>query len=284
MTTMLSQQPTPSPGGLHGVPWQDLAASLGELATPEELVVWSVEAFGDRRMVLTTGFGMEGCALVDMYGRLGRPMEVVYLDTGFLFPETHRLRERMEARYPHLSFVNRGTDLTPEKQAERYGDALWERDPDLCCRLRKVEPMRAALAGADVWITGLFRRQSSTRSSVRVLDYDPRYEVVKLSPLAAWDRRRVWEYVQRRGVPYNPLHHQGYPSIGCTHCTRRVAGTPITEYTRKGRWAGREKTECGLHDAVGKPIVPPAPGEGRGPAHTRSRPVDGVQPTVGARK
>jgi phosphoadenosine phosphosulfate reductase len=221
--------------------------AVGEDSPPERIVAWSLERFAGRRLVLTTSFGMEGCALVDMYAAHGRPLEVAYLDTGFFFPETYRLRDRLAARYPHLAFVNRGTALTPEEQAARYGPELWRRDPDLCCRLRKVDPMRAALAGADVWVTSLMRSQSGTRAGVPVAAWDWQYQLVKLCPLAGWDRPRVWEYVRTHGVLYNELHERGYPTIGCTHCTAPVPGASVTDYSRAGRWAGTAKTECGLH-------------------------------------
>jgi phosphoadenosine phosphosulfate reductase len=107
--------------------------------------------------------------------------------------------------------------------------------------------MRGALAGAEVWITGITRTQSATRAETPLIGWDWQFQLLKISPLAKWDRRRVWEYVQAHDVPYNPLHAQGYPSIGCTHCTKPVAGASVTEYTRLGRWNSSDKTECGLH-------------------------------------
>jgi phosphoadenosine phosphosulfate reductase len=226
---------------------QTETAAIGEDAPPERIVSWMLERFADRRLVLTTAFGMEGCALIDMVARHGRPVPVIWLDTGFLFPETHRLRERLAARYPHLVFENRGTTLSPEEQEARFGPELWRRDPDKCCRLRKVDPMRDALAGVDVWVTGVTRSQSGTRATTRVAEWDWQYHVLKLNPLAGWDRARVWEYVRANDVPYNELHERGYPTVGCTHCTLPVAGVKIGGYSREGRWAGRQKMECGLH-------------------------------------
>jgi phosphoadenosine phosphosulfate reductase len=229
------------------LPLQIEANPIGEDAPPERIVAWMLERFADRRLVVTTGFGMEGCALIDMIARHRLPVPVIWLDTGFLFPETHRLRERLQTRYPHLLFENRGTALSPEEQEVRYGPELWRRDPDTCCRLRKVEPMREALTGVDVWVTALTRSQSGTRARARVAEWDWQYHVLKLNPLAAWDRAQVWEYVRRNDVPYNELHERGYPTIGCTHCTLPVAGVQIGGYSREGRWAGRDKAECGLH-------------------------------------
>jgi phosphoadenosine phosphosulfate reductase len=217
-------------------------------AAPEAVVAWMLARFADERLVLTTSFGMEGCALIDMIARHGRPVPVIYLDTMFLFPETYALRDRMVERYPHLIFENRGTTFTPEEQAKRYGPELWRRDPDECCRLRKVEPMYQALAGVDVWVTGLMRSQSAARAGLQVVGWDWQYRVLKVNPLATWDRAKVWDYVHRHDVPYNELHERGYPTIGCTHCTVAVAGAAPTDYSRAGRWSGTYKKECGLHE------------------------------------
>jgi phosphoadenosine phosphosulfate reductase len=199
---------------------------------------------------MTTSFGMEGCALIDMVARHEQPTSVIYLDTMFFFPETYALRDRMVERYPYLRFINRGTTLSPHEQAKRHGPELWRRDPDTCCRIRRVEPMREALEGVDVWVTGLMRSQSADRAGLRAVAWDWQYQVLKVSPLAGWDRARVWEYVQQYDVPYNELHERGYPTIGCTHCTLPVKGAAIGDYSRAGRWNGTHKSECGLH-AVG---------------------------------
>jgi phosphoadenosine phosphosulfate reductase len=220
---------------------------VGEDAPPELVVPWMLDHFADRNLVLTTSFGMEGCALIDLVARHGGTIPVIYLDTKFLFPETYRLRDVMVQRYPQLRFENRGSSLTPDEQAAHYGPELWRRDPDACCRLRKVEPMRQALAGVDVWVTGLMRSQSASRAGIRVVEWDWQYQLIKVNPLAGWDRHHVWEYIKRHDVPYNELHERGYPSIGCTHCTIAVLGASPDHYSRAGRWSGTGKTECGLH-------------------------------------
>ncbi len=228
---------------------------LTDLSTPEEIVAWTLRRYAGRALVVTTSFGMEGCALIDMVARHGVPLPVIYLDTMFLFPETYALRDLMVARYPHLRFENRGTTLTPEAQAERFGPELWRHEPDRCCALRKVEPMRQALAGVEVWMTGLMRSQGGERAAIRALQWNDAYGLVQVNPLAGWDRRRVWDYVVARDVPYNALHERGYPTLGCTHCTAPVAGAGPRDYTRAGRWAGTDKTECGLHYAAPEPIA-----------------------------
>jgi len=219
-----------------------------EESPTDELIAWTLQRFAGRNMVITTSFGMEGCALIDMYAAHAMSsFTVIYLDTMFFFPETYALRERMIERYPDVRFVNRGTTLSPEQQVRTYGDKLWTTDPDLCCKLRKVDPMAAALANVDVWITGLRRSQSATRANLRVIEWDWQYQLLKVNPLARWQRPQVWEYIKAHDVPYNALHEQGYPTLGCTHCTTRVEGALVTDYSRVGRWNGHSKTECGLH-------------------------------------
>ncbi len=220
---------------------------IDEDAPTEKLIEWTMEQYANQRMVLTTGFGMEGCALIDLYAAHEQPLDVIYLDTGFFFPETHHLIDELKVRYPHLSFINRGTSLTPEQQAAQHGDQLWKTNPDLCCKLRKVDPMQEALDHVEVWITALRRGQGPSRADLRVAEWNDKYEVIKISPLANWSRQEVRNHVKANGVPYNELHDRGYPSVGCTHCTQAVAGVSPEDYSREGRWAGTEKTECGLH-------------------------------------
>ncbi len=220
--------------------------------TPSDrLIPWTLERFGHSNMVITTSFGMEGCALIDMYARHGKPLTIIYLDTMFFFPETYALRDKMAGRYPHLTFVNRGTDLTPEAQAAKYGEELWKTNPDLCCKIRKVDPMNEVMKEADVWITGLRRSQSVNRANLKLIEWDWRYQVLKVNPLAAWEREGIWEYIQKHDVPYNELHERGYPTVGCTHCTKPVPGSSPSDYSRAGRWSDMEKTECGLHGGEG---------------------------------
>lgn len=224
---------------------------IDENTRSDRLIAWSLERFAHLNLTITTSFGMEGCALIDMYAKHGRPMTIIYLDTMFFFAETYELRDRMIERYPHLTFVNRGTDLTPEAQAAEYGDELWKHNPDLCCRLRKIEPMNEVMAGVDVWVTALRRSQSVTRANIKLVEWDWRYQVLKLNPLAAWERDQIWAYIQENDVPYNALHERDYPTVGCTHCTKPVPGSKPSDYSRSGRWSDMEKTECGLHGGEG---------------------------------
>src|SRR5262249_46335674 len=132
---------------------------------------------------------------------------------------------------------------------EHFGDELWKRDPDACCRMRKVEPLDRAMKGVDVWFAALRRSQSATRMELKVVDWDWQYQLVKICPFVTWTRRDVYDYVKLRDLPYNELHDRNYPTIGCTHCTRPVEGTAAWDYSREGRWANSGKTECGLHGA-----------------------------------
>jgi phosphoadenosine phosphosulfate reductase len=197
---------------------------------------------------MTTSFGLEGCVLIDMCAKLELPIRVADIDTGFLFPETQQLKAEMIAQYPGLTFESWQTPLTPEQQAEQYGSELWNRDPNQCCHLRKVLPMEEKIGGFRVWITAIRRDQSVQRADTDILQWDWKYSLLKACPLAHWSRDQVWEYVQTHRVPHNRLHYEGYPSIGCTHCTRKVPGiTSPAQYSREGRWQDKEKTECGLH-------------------------------------
>ncbi|MHC5005064.1 MAG: NADPH-dependent assimilatory sulfite reductase hemoprotein subunit, partial [Planctomycetota bacterium] len=231
--------------------------------SPAEVIEWALERFGRWRLVVTTGFGMEGCALIDMIARAGGRVQVVAVDTGFLFAGTHDLRRRLAERYPRMDFVVVRPELSPAEQASRHGPELWRTDPAACCRMRKVEPMHRALAGADVWFTALRRDQSETRAGLQLVEWDWQWELIKVNPLAHWTRRQVWAYVQEHDVPHHALHHQGYPTIGCTHCTTPVDGSAVDDYSREGRWVGSPRTECGLHDGVRAARGGGAGGDGR---------------------
>ena len=215
--------------------------------SPGELIAWSLDNFDGEKIVLSTGFGMEGCALIDMAARQSAALDIHYLDTGFFFPETYELINGLKERYANVTFIDSGTRLTPDEQEARYGPRLWERDPDSCCLLRKVLPMRDLLKDAEVWITGVRNDQTLQRRSTQRIEWNSSHGVWKIAPLSTWTRSQVWEYIRVNQVPHNLLHHEGYPSIGCMQCTKKVPGMPVQEYSRKGRWSGSAKTECGLH-------------------------------------
>lgn len=213
-----------------------------EDAPPEMVLRWAIEELGEG-VALATGFGAEGCTLIDMIARIDCRTKIFYLDTGLLFPETYDLRDRLEARYG-VSIEAHGTNLSLAAQAAEHEDRLWERRPDECCRLRKVEPLRETLAGLEAWITAIRRDQSPARTNAGIVERDKKFGLIKINPLAAWSSKDVWNYIYKHDVPYNPLHDQGYPSIGCAPCTSLVQ---IGEDSRSGRWRGTGKTECGLH-------------------------------------
>jgi phosphoadenosine phosphosulfate reductase len=223
----------------------ETAARMLEGSAPEETLRWAFEEFRGR-VTIATGFGPEGVALIDMAIRINPLADVFFLDTSFLFPETHELRGQLEDRY-QIKIRAFQTDITPEHQDQSFGAKLWSTDPDLCCRLRKLEPLKDALSGRDAWITAIRRDQTLERSTACEVEWDYRWQLVKINPLVRWSKQQVWDYIATNSLPYNPLHDKGYPSIGCTHCTRPVllGGTE-----RAGRWPGRAKRECGLHGAA----------------------------------
>jgi phosphoadenosine phosphosulfate reductase len=219
----------------------DAAARL-EDAPAQEALVWAFEQF-EERLTIATGFGAEGVALIDMAVRINPKPDVFFLDTGFLFSETYELRRRIEDRY-RIEIRRSAASLTAEEQEGQFGPELWARDPDLCCRIRKLEPLKDALASRAAWATAIRREQTPERASALVVEWDYQWRLVKINPLVRWARRDVWDYIRANRVPYNPLHERGYPSIGCTHCTRAVIEG---EHERAGRWSGLAKRECGLH-------------------------------------
>ncbi|MDX1523215.1 MAG: phosphoadenylyl-sulfate reductase [Anaerolineae bacterium] len=208
----------------------------------EDLLTWSLAIFGDK-LVQVTSFGPTGMVILEHLARLSPGIRIVTIDTGFLFDETYALWETVQRRYPIQLDVRRAA-LSPAIQARIHPSALWQVNPDLCCHIRKVEPITEVLHQAEAWLTGLRRDQSRTRAKLPLIAWDQKYGLVKLNPLAHWTRGQVWGYILEHNIPYNSLHDQGFASIGCTHCTR--ATTQATD-ERSGRWQGREKTECGLH-------------------------------------
>jgi phosphoadenosine phosphosulfate reductase len=189
-------------------------------------------------LALACSFQKEESVLIDMLLEREPKARIFALDTHVLFPETYALWRDLERRYGIRIEVYEGPSLG--RQAALHGDALWERNPDLCCSIRKVAPLAEALSGLNGWITGVRRDPSPSRADTPKLAWDERHELWKATPLADWTDEDVWAYVRERDLPVNPLHGRGYASIGCTHCTAPGAG-------REGRWAGSSKTECGLH-------------------------------------
>jgi phosphoadenosine phosphosulfate reductase len=203
----------------------------------EEVLKYAVDRFHPR-LTVACSFQKEASVVLDLLLAQAPDANVFTLDTHVLFPETYETWKRVEERYGIEVQVFQGPSLG--RQAATHGDKLWERDPDACCDLRKVQPLNEALAEADAWIAGLRRDQSPSRAGTPKLAWDAKHGLWKFNPLADWTDKDVWEYIVEHDLPYNPLHDQGYAAIGCTHCTKPGVG-------REGRWAGSGKTECGLH-------------------------------------
>jgi phosphoadenosine phosphosulfate reductase len=210
--------------------------------SPQQVLTWAFESFANR-VAISSAFGAEGMVLIDMASRVRKDFRVFTIDTEFLFPETYSLIDRIEQKY-EIEIERVFSLLPPEQQERLHGAALWARDPDQCCNLRKVEPLRRKLSELGAWITSIRRDQTSSRQSARKVEWDVKFGLVKVNPIADWTSKQVWRYLLEHGVPYNSLHDRNYPSIGCTHCTRAVQPG---EDARAGRWPGTAKTECGLH-------------------------------------
>lgn len=252
----LNKNDSTFPAGTEEVPLQPAPVSdespVSADSAPVDLVKWGLQRFAGRRIVLSSSFGMEGCALIDMCDKAVKEFNldqitVAYIDTGFFFPETHSLRKKLTERYDSLNFVAWETDVSIKEQAENYGNELWKNNPNLCCHIRKVVPMKQNVVNYDVWITALRRSQTKSRANTEVVSWDWKYQILKFCPFASWSRGDVWSYIQENDVPFNQLHLQGYPSVSCFHCTQQVEGSTPDSDVRDGRWAGKKKDECGLH-------------------------------------
>lgn len=209
---------------------------------PDRILEWGYRQFGNK-MVLGTGFGSSGVVLIHRISELGLDIPVFYLDTQLLFGETYELREKLEKRL-NVDITAVHPSLTVEEQAEEHGEELWKSNPNKCCYIRKVLPLRKYLKNKSAWITGIRRGQSRSRRGTQIIEWDPANKVIKFNPLATWTQDQVWEYIHQYDLPYNPLHDQGYPSIGCIPCTEPV-GSEDDE--RAGRWKNMDKEECGIH-------------------------------------
>ena len=221
---------------------------FAETWSPQQVLTWAFQTFGSN-IAISSAFGAEGMVLIDMASRINKNFRLFTIDTEFLFPETYNLMDRIEERYG-ITIERVYSTLSPEEQERVHGDVLWSRNPDVCCNLRKVEPLRRKLDELGAWITSIRRDQTSVRSSAKRVEWDTKFGLVKINPIVDWTSKQVWRHIHDHDVPYNTLHDQDYPSIGCTHCTRAVRPG---EDPRAGRWPGFAKTECGLH------IIDPVP-------------------------
>jgi phosphoadenosine phosphosulfate reductase len=211
-----------------------------ELAPAEHIIEWAVATFGEKFCITSS---MGDAVLAHLAAQVAPGIDVIFLDTGYHFAETIGTRDAVEATLPVNLITIRPRRTVAEQDAE-HGPELFRRDPDLCCRLRKVEPLAESLEKYDAWATGLRRAETHNRVIAPVVGWDAKKRKVKVSPLARWTDEQVERYVAENGVLVNPLVHDGYPSIGCWPCTQRVAPG---DDPRSGRWAGTGKTECGIH-------------------------------------
>jgi phosphoadenosine phosphosulfate reductase len=203
---------------------------------------WAVDTFYPS-LTMATAFGAEGCCIIHMLAEIEPGVRIFNLDTGYQFPQTLELRERIRDRYDiEVELVK------PEVSVEEYeaanGGPMYRTNPDRCCHDRKLVPLRRAVAGYEAWISAIRGNQTTNRAAAKVVQWDKKFGLFKINPLLTWTNREVWAFIARHDVPYNPLHDQGYPSIGCWPCTRAVAAG---EDERAGRWSGTAKKECGLH-------------------------------------
>jgi phosphoadenosine phosphosulfate reductase len=222
---------------------RELASIAGpelELAPAELIIEWAVNTFGDRFCITSS---MADAVLAHIAGQVAPNIDVVFLDTGYHFAETVGTRDAVAATMP-VDVVTATPGQTVAEQDATYGKDLYKTNPDLCCALRKVAPLQKTLADYDAWATGLRRDETHNRVITPVVGWDEQKGKVKVSPLARWSDDDVARYVEENNVLVNPLQYDGYPSIGCWPCTRRVAPG---EDKRSGRWAGTTKTECGIH-------------------------------------
>lgn len=223
------------------VDWVGVNRNLAD-ASPQEILQWAVDTYHPK-LTMATAFGPEGCVILHMLAEIEPGVRVFNLDTGYQFAETLRLRDQIAERYGiEVEFVRAKESVAAYES--RNNGPLYAIDPDRCCRERKLVPLRDAVEGYDAWISAIRADQSSDRSHAQVVGWDSKFGLAKVNPLLHWTKRDVWAFIVTHKVPYNPLHDQGYPSIGCWPCTQAVQSGGDE---RAGRWAGQAKTECGLH-------------------------------------
>jgi phosphoadenosine phosphosulfate reductase len=219
----------------------ELAVSL-ERQSAEQVVQWAVGTF-EKSLTFACSFGAEDIVILDVLMKTDPQAVVFYLDTGLHFPETYQTRDRLAEKYG-VEFIQVRPSLTLDEQEECYGPELWKKNPDLCCKLRKVDPLVQTLQHYLAWMTGIRREQSVTRAKAKKVEWDQKFKLIKINPLADWSVKQVWAYIHQHQLPYNPLHDRDYPSIGCQVCTKPVRDGADP---RSGRWDGYSKSECGLH-------------------------------------
>lgn len=209
-----------------------------------KVLEWAYNHYPSEKLVYASSFGAEAIVLIDLIYEVQHDAHIVFLDTGLHFPETYEVIDKIETRFHSLKIDRKVPNLSLDEQTKEYGAALWNRDSSRCCQIRKVIPLQEALNTKEAWISGLRREQSSLRADTEFINKDEKFKNIKICPLIHWTWEDVWTYIKERDLPYNRLHDQQYPSIGCLPCTKPAAGN---KDSREGRWSGSSKTECGLH-------------------------------------
>jgi phosphoadenosine phosphosulfate reductase len=230
----------PTPELLAGL--QDASNRL-ESATPEEIITWGVQHYAPY-LTMATAFGPEGCVILAMLAKIAPETYVFNLDTGYQFQETLDLRDHIAEKYG-IEVDLLQPDLSVAEYEAANGGPLYRTNPNQCCFDRKIVTLKRASEVMHAWMSGIRRDQSADRAQASVVGWDKKFGLVKISPLANWTKKDVWKRITDESIPYNPLHDQGFPSIGCWPCTRAVGANESDE--RAGRWSGMKKTECGLH-------------------------------------
>lgn len=213
-----------------------------ETATPREVLEWAVENYFPK-LTMATAFGPEGCVIIHLLASIEPRVHIFNLDTGYQFQETLDLRDRIHQRYGIDVELKQPASTVAQYEAQ-HGGPLYKSNPDQCCRDRKIKVLEQAALGWKAWMSGIRRDQSPDRAKAAIIGWDKKFNLVKISPLANWTKKDVWKLITDENIPYNPLHDQGYTSIGCFPCTRAVM---FGEDERAGRWSGTGKVECGLH-------------------------------------
>ncbi len=237
----LAPATTSEPSGQMLEQWARESAQL-ETATPQEILQWAVRRYAPR-FTMATAFGPEGMTLIHMLAEIAPDTPIFNLDTGYQFPETLELRERVKQRYG-MEVEMKQPELTVEQYEAQNGGPVYKTDPHRCCMDRKIRILYESVVGMEAWASAIRRNQSADRARAPIVGWDKKFQLVKVSPLANWTKKDVWDMILKYDIPYNPLHDQGYPSVGCWPCTRSVL---LGEDERAGRWSGFCKTECGLH-------------------------------------
>ena len=213
-----------------------------ENAATQEILKWAIERFAPH-FTFATAFGPEGMVLIHMLSQIDKSVPIFNLDTGYQFPETLALREVVQSKYG-ITVALKSPDLEVSEYERLNGGPVYLANPGKCCADRKLAVLHQAAKGMKAWASAIRRDQSPERSTIPIVGWDRKFGLVKISPLAKWTKKEIWTFIVKNDVPYNPLHDQGYTSIGCWPCTRAILAG---EDERAGRWSGFSKTECGLH-------------------------------------